>query len=130
MRNVFVFPAGERARTVSWLDRHAPAQREPWHVAGCLWVEIDDERSGLLFHDWEPEDVAVLEAAVGHRPTWAARIDVSGRVNGRPEVRQLVGLLLAHGGVAVDDHSAHPWTAPEIASDTPVGGLRFFNSPG
>lgn len=41
-----------------------------------------DEQTGYLFSDGDPEDVAVLEAAVGHHPTWAVQIDISGRIDG------------------------------------------------
>jgi hypothetical protein len=127
MRSVFVFPAGERAETVATLDRHLPGQRDPWTVDGNLYIEIDDEQAGHLFSDWDPDDVAALEVAVGHRPWWALQIGISGRIDGTAEVRQLVELLLKHGGVAVDDYSAHPWTLQEIRSGAMVGGLRFFD---
>ncbi|GAA2341289.1 hypothetical protein [Dactylosporangium salmoneum] len=127
MRSVFVFPAGERAETVASLDRHLPQQRDPWTLAGNLYINIDDEQTGRLFADWDPDDVAVLEATVGHRPTWAVQIDISGRIDGTPKVHQLVALLLERGGVAIDDYSAHPWTLQEIESGAVVDGLRFFD---
>ncbi|MFF4041347.1 hypothetical protein [Streptomyces sp. NPDC001816] len=127
MRSVFVFPAGERAETVALLDRHLPRQRDPWTVEGNLYIEIHDEQAGYLFSDWDPDDVAVLEAAVGHHPTWAVQIDISGRIDGTAEVRQLVELLLEHAGVATDDYSAHPWTLQEIKSGAVNDGLRFFD---
>ncbi|KUJ56905.1 hypothetical protein ADL25_04885 [Streptomyces sp. NRRL F-5122] len=127
MRSVFVFPAGERAETVASLDRHLPEQRDPWTVEGNLYIEIDDEQAGYLFSDWDPDDMAALEAAVGHHPTWAVQIDISGRIDGTTEVRQLVELLLQHGGVVTDDYSAHPWTLQEIKSGAVNDGLRFFD---
>jgi hypothetical protein len=127
MRSVFVFPAGERAETVASLDRHLPESRDPWTVEGNVYIEIDDEQTGYLFSDWDPDDVAALEAAVGHRPTWAVQIDISGRIDGTTEVHQLVGLLLEHGGVATDDYSGHPWTLQEIKSGAVNDGLRFFD---
>ncbi|WP_258861863.1 hypothetical protein [Marinitenerispora sediminis] len=42
MRSVFMFPAGDRAETVALLDRHLPRQREPWTLAGGLYIGIDD----------------------------------------------------------------------------------------
>ncbi|WP_371657352.1 hypothetical protein [Streptomyces sp. NBC_00280] len=78
MRSVFVFPAGERAETVASLDRHLPEQSDPWTVEDNLYIEIDDEQTGYLFSDWDPDDVEALEAADGHRPTWAVQIDISG----------------------------------------------------
>ncbi|MFJ8603598.1 hypothetical protein ACIREM_33800 [Streptomyces shenzhenensis] len=127
MRTVFVFPAGERAETVASLDRQLPVQRHPWNAGGSLYIEIVDEQAGRLFSDWDPDDVAVLEAAVGRRPTWAVQIDVSGRIDGTAEVHQLVELLLEDGGVAIDDCSAHPWTLREINSGAVNDGLRFFD---
>jgi hypothetical protein len=127
MRSVFVFPAGEQAQTVASLDRYLPQQRDPWTLAGNLYITIDDEQTGDLFSDWDPDDVAVLEAAIGHLPTWAVQIDISGRIDGTAEVHQLVAMLLEHGGVAMDDYSAHPWTLQEIESQAVIDGLRFFD---
>ncbi|MET9675351.1 hypothetical protein ABZY68_19980 [Streptomyces sp. NPDC006482] len=81
MRTVFVFPAGERAETVASLDRHLPEQRDPWTLDGNLYIGIDDEQNGHLFSDWDPEDVAILEAAIGHHPMRAVQIDISGRID-------------------------------------------------
>ncbi|MEU1300000.1 hypothetical protein [Streptomyces shenzhenensis] len=127
MRSVFVFPAGERGETVASLDRHLPEQRDPWTVEGNLYIEIDDEETGYLFSDWDPDDVVALEAAVGRRPTWAVQIDVSGRIDGTTEVHQLVELLLQPGGVATDDCSTHAWTLQEIKTGAVNDGLRFFD---
>jgi hypothetical protein len=127
MRSVFVFPAGDRAATVAALDEHLPQQRNPWVLAGSLFIDIVDEQTGSLFTDWEPDDLAVLEATVGHRPSWAVQVDISGRIDGTAEVHQLVALLLEHGGVVVDDYSSHPWTLPEIQSAAVIDGLRFFD---
>ncbi|MFJ3140807.1 hypothetical protein ACIPK5_33605 [Streptomyces sp. NPDC086843] len=127
MRSVFVFPGGERAEAIASLDQHLPQQRDPWTLDGNLYIDIDDEQTGYLLSDWDPHDVAVLDAAVGHHPSWAVQIDVSGRIDGIAEVHQLVALLLEHGGVATDDYSAHPWTLREIQSGTVIDGLRFFD---
>jgi hypothetical protein len=124
---VFVFPACGRAETIASLDRHLNQQRYPWTLDGNLYIDIDDEQTGCLFSDWEPDDVTVLEAAVGHHPAWAVQIDISGRIDGTAEVHQLIALLLEHGGVAIDDYSAHPWTLQEIQSETVIDGLRFFD---
>ncbi|MEV7852275.1 hypothetical protein [Streptomyces sp. NPDC088183] len=127
MRSVFAFPAGERAETVASLDRHLPQQRDPWTLDGNLYIEIDDEQTGHLFSDWDPDDVAVLEAALGHHPTWAVQIDISGRIDGTAELHQLLAVLLEHGGLATDDYSARPWTLQEIESGAVNDGLRFFD---
>ncbi len=110
MRTAFVFPAGERAATDASLNRHLPEQRNPWTLDGNLYIDIDDEQTGYLFSDWDPEDVVILEAAVGHHPTWAMQIDISGRIDGTAEVHRMIALLLEHGGVATDDYTPHPWT--------------------
>ncbi|MFD3687183.1 hypothetical protein ACFWTE_20490 [Nocardiopsis sp. NPDC058631] len=127
MRTVFVFPASDRVATVAALDRHLSRHGDAWSLDGALYVDVDDERTGLLFSDWDPDDVAVLETDLGHRPEWAVQADISGRVDGTAEIRRLVELLLEHGGRAVDDYSAHPWTLEEIESGAVVGGLRFFD---
>jgi hypothetical protein len=127
MRSVFVFPAGERAETVASLNRHLPQQGGSWTLDANLYIAIDDEQVGHLFSDWDPGDVAALEAAIGHHPTWAVEVEISGRIDGTAEVRQLVALLLGRGGVATDDYSAHPWTLQEIESGAVAGGLRFFD---
>ncbi|MGW0665363.1 hypothetical protein [Streptodolium elevatio] len=103
MRSVFFFPTGERAATVAALDRHLPAQRCPWFLEDGLYIDIDDQQTGCLFSDWEPEEIALLDAAVGHHPAWAVQIDISGRIDGTAEVHRMAALLLAQGGVAFDD---------------------------
>ncbi|WP_405950394.1 hypothetical protein OG588_32655 [Streptomyces prunicolor] len=130
MRTVFVFPAGGRAETVAALDRRLNRQRHPWTLDGNLYIDIDEEQNGCLFADWEPDEVTVLDGAVGHHPTWAVQIDISSRIDGTAEVHQLVVLLLKHGGVAVDDYCAHPWTVQEIESGAVIDGLRFFDFRG
>ncbi|MGW0971220.1 hypothetical protein [Streptomyces sp. NPDC002516] len=130
MRTVFVFPPGERAETVAVLDRHLSKQRHSWSLDGNLYIDVDDEQTGYLFSDWDPEDVAILEAAIGYHPTWAVQIDISGRIDGTAEVHQVVALLLEHGGVATDGYTARPWTLPEILSGTVIDGLRFFGFRG
>ncbi len=127
MRSVFVFPAAGRADTVAALDRHLQRQGDRWTLPEGLYASIDDEQTGYLFSDWDPDDVAALETAVGHRPTWAVQVGISGRIDGTTEVCRLVALLLAHGGVALDDYSAHPWAPAEIESGAVVDGLRFFD---
>ncbi|MFC5185961.1 hypothetical protein [Actinomadura harenae] len=127
MRTAFMFPVGERADTVSLLDRHFPEQRYPWLMDRALYVDIDDERDGHLFSDWPPEEVTVLDAALGHHPAWAVQIGVPGRVEGTTELHHLAELLLAHGGVAMDNYSDHPWTLEEIRSGAVKDGLHFFD---
>jgi len=112
---------------VASLDAHLPQQRDPWVLASSLYINIVEEQTGHLFADWDPDDVAALEATIGHHPTWAVQIDISGRIDGTVEVHQLLALLLERGGVAIDDYSSHPWTWQEIQSDAVIDGLRFFD---
>jgi hypothetical protein len=127
MRSVFVFPTDGRTETVASLDRHLQRQGDSWVLPEGLYVCVDDEQTGHLFCDWDSDDVTVLESAVGHRPTWAVQVDISGRIDGTAEVRHLVAVLLERGGVALDDYSAHPWTPEEIESGAVVDGVRFFD---
>jgi hypothetical protein len=127
VRTVFAFPAGERAATIALLDQHFPQQRHPWVMNEALYIDLDDEQSGSLYSDWEPEAVAALVAVTGQRPDWVLEIDISGRIDGTDEIHQLLALLLEHGGVAFDDYTEHPWTLQEIQSGASVDGLRFFD---
>lgn len=130
MRSVTVFPAIERDQTTALLDRALPDQRNPWTLrtlAGNLYIAIVDDRTGLLLSEWDADEMPAIEAIVGHRPTWAVQIDISGRIDGTAEVHWLVALLLERGGFATDDYSAHPWTLQEIESGVMIEGLRFFD---
>lgn len=127
MRTVFAFPPGESTATIALLDQHFPQQRHPWVMNGALYIEIDDERFGSLYSDWDPEVVAALATVVGDRPGWGLRIDVSGRIDGTNDVHRLLDLLLDRGGVAFDDYTDHAWTLQEIQSGVLVDGLRFFD---
>lgn len=127
MRTVFMFPVVDRAETVACLDQHLAGGDGSWTFAERVYVVIDDEETGCLFRDWEPDEVALLEAALGHRPTWAVQVDISGRIDGTAEVCDLAALLLRRGGVAFDDYSKHAWTLQEIESGAEIEGLRFFD---
>lgn len=109
------------------LTEHLPGRSNPWVMNGVLYIEVGDEGNGTLYVDWEPSALAVLDAAVGHRPPWAVQIDISGRVEGTADVRQLLELLLASGGVAFDDYTNHAWSLPEIANGSTFDGLGFFD---
>lgn len=127
MRTVFMFPVTGRDETVAMLDRHLPAQRDPWSMEGALYIDVDDERTGYLFCDWDPGEVALVDAALGYHPTWALQVNVSGGVDGTAELHRLAALLLGSGGVAFDCYSDHAWTLREIEDGTVVDGLRFFD---
>jgi len=127
MRTVFLFPTAERTEILATLDRRFPAQRHPWRMEVGILIDTDDEGTGNLFSDWEPEEVADVDAALGYHPTWALQLDITGRIDGTDEVRGLAALLLDHGGVAYDDYSSHAWTLQEIEDGFVVDGLRFFD---
>ena len=119
MRSVFVLPRAEQEAVRDRLSR-----LETPDISVSIIPSPDDPTP--LYGDWEPSDVAALEAALGQLPPWCGVCDVSGRIPGHVEVRRIVLELLADGGVAVDDYSEHCWTAAEIAGDATVDGLRFF----
>jgi hypothetical protein len=127
VRSILYFPVGERDEIAAFLDRTLPEQRDPWLFAGNVYLGIVDEETEYNLSGEEPDFLSMLDAALGYRPTWAVGADVSGRIDGTEEVRQLAALLLQHGGVAVDDYSAHAWTLAEIESDAEFDGLRFFD---
>jgi hypothetical protein len=126
MRSVFVFPSLDLAGTVAVLDALSPGQNASWLVDDVLyaWLESED---GNLYQDWERDAVEYLTATIGHRPSWAVEIEVSGRADGTEELRRLVLMLLDAGGVAMDDYSDHTWTASDIQSDARYDGLSFFD---
>ncbi|MFD9258899.1 hypothetical protein [Streptomyces sp. NPDC059538] len=126
MRTVFIFPGGEMAATTATLDRLFDGQTGYW-TDSKLYINLENERDGQLFADWEPDDVRRLEAALGSRPSWALQVDISGRIDGTAEIRNLASCLLQEGGVAVDDYSDHCWTLHEIESALQVDGLGFFD---
>jgi hypothetical protein len=126
MRSVFVFPSGEMTATTATLDRMFPGQNGHW-TDGKLFIDLYDEQNETLFTDWEPDDVRLLEAALGYHPTWELQVDISGGIDGTAEIRELLAHLLREGGVAVDDYSAHCWTLHEIDNELKVGDLGFFD---
>jgi hypothetical protein len=126
VRSVFVFPSCDEASVVALLNRLSPLRSRPWLVGDCLYVDLASTSDGV-YQDWEPEDVQALTQAVGSRPQWAVIIDISRRIDGTSELRGLVLMLLAEGGVAMDDYSNHPWTREEIATNLDVLGLHFFD---
>lgn len=126
MRSVFVFPNGEMAATIAILDRLLPGEAGHWSD-GKLFIDLEQEQTGPLFTDWEPEAVRRLDEALGQHPTWALQIGVSGRIDGSTEVRDLLSHLLRAGGVAVDDYSDHCWTLQEVQHELKVDGLGFFD---
>ncbi|MEV4431068.1 hypothetical protein ACN9M0_00965 [Streptomyces sp. R-07] len=126
MRTVFVFPAGESTATAARLDRLMRGQDGYW-TDGKLYIDLEDEQDGLLFTDWEPEDIRLVDSALGHHPTWALQVDVSGRIDGTAEIRSFLSHILEAGGVAIDDYSEHCWTLEEINTECKVDGLGFFD---
>jgi hypothetical protein len=127
MRSVFVFPAGEPTETAARLDRLMPGKDRYWSD-GKLFIDLIDGQDEYLLVGWTPEEVRLLDSALGQRPSWALLVNVSGRIDGTAEMRTLVSHALgAGGGVAVDDYSDHCWTLEEILTECTVGGLGFFD---
>jgi hypothetical protein len=137
MRTVFVFPRAGIDRTRARITRLAsPTQHDPWVIDTAddpkdnpaIYVDIYTTAHGApLYCDWEPREMAALEAAMGNLPWWSVTGDVTGRIDGGPQVRALVLALLADGGVATDEYSDHCWTAQEIHDNVRVDGLTFFD---
>ena len=109
------------------LMENLPDQSPPWVMNGALYIDIEEAGNGSLYLDWDRMELAELDAAVGNRPRWAVQIDVSGRVDGTADVRQLLELLLDSGGVAFDDYTDHAWSLQEIMAGSTFDGLRFFD---
>jgi len=133
MRSVYAFPRQTSEEAEAVLDGAgerqdlAPDLGVEWVVDGCLYARI--ERDGArLWDDWAEKEVDRLAVQLGRLPAWGLVIDVSGRVDGRPEVVRLLRSLLEPGGVALDDYSEHAWTLTEIESGAP-GESRPFLRP-
>lgn len=124
--NAFVFPATPRSEVTQLLDELAVAGHGAWSTDTRLIIWLMDEANGL-YQDWEPEDIANLEQAVGERPEWAVQINY--RISRRAGLAALAVALLADGGVAVDDFCSHVWTAAELQTDTVISGGRFGEGP-
>jgi hypothetical protein len=122
----FVFPPASRADVIRVLDELAESQPNQWVAGGPIYVWLVDEGSGLYL-DWEPDDVARLEQAVGHRPAWGVQIQY--RLSRRTSMIALALRLLRLGGIAVDDFCTHVWTAEEIEANTVILGGRFGEPP-
>ncbi|MFG3531067.1 hypothetical protein ACGF8B_30660 [Streptomyces sp. NPDC047917] len=69
--------------------------------------------------------MAILEAALGHHPTWTVQIKITGGIDGIAELSPTSGDP-KHGGLATDDYPARPWFLQEIESRAVNDGLRFF----
>ncbi|MER6475055.1 hypothetical protein [Streptomyces filamentosus] len=126
MRSAFVFPDGGPTATVARLDRLMPGKDGYWSD-GKLFVDFMDDQEGHLFAGWDPEDVRLLDSALGHRPSWALLVGVSSHIDGTAEIRAFVSHVLEAGGVALDDYSDHCWTLEEIDAECKVDGLGFFD---
>lgn len=139
MRTVFVnFPKSSEAIARRWMNRHTTQVGEDeWHgytfdlrrpgfKQHALYCHLDDDYS-----DWDSDTWTALKSAI---PGLSAYIqaDVSGRIAGEKEVRNLVLGLLATvpGSVADDDMTTHQWTLKEIKNGTLVEGHRFFDQEG
>lgn len=106
------------------LDSAYPQQRSPWvrFVNGDACLYIDFYHDGPIEHvDWDERF-----RPLGGNPSVSVIADISGRHDGRPEVRELVALLLSRfRGVAENDNSTRFWSREEVAEDRLVNGERF-----
>jgi hypothetical protein len=138
MRNVFVFARATLDQTRERIASLASdVQTDPWLINSAedpaanpaIYVEIDTTGNVPegLYRDWSPLELQALETAMGALPTWCVFCTVTGRIPGDAQIRAFVLELIRDGGVAVDDYSEHLWTAREIAQDTAVAGLVFFD---
>ncbi len=137
MRTVFVFPNAD----LNWVKQRLTAMaREDhgreWFIGAAtepsltaLYVRIDrtSDEAAPLYCDWEPAAMEAVRVALGRLPEWSVVADISGRIPGDEEVWAFVLELLANGGVAVDDYSHHCWTRAEVAENSVVNGLTFFD---
>ncbi len=132
MRSVFAFPAlspdeAEAILSTVGERRELPSDLGPeWVVDGCLYARV--ERDGdSLWADWADKEVDRLGRQLGRLPTWGLVIDLSGRIDGLQEVTRLLRLLLASGGVALDDYSEHAWPLAEIENGAANETRRFLH---
>ncbi|WP_020524006.1 hypothetical protein [Catelliglobosispora koreensis] len=71
---------------------------------------------------FDDAEVELLAFTLGTRPQFAVCAGISGRVDGRSEVRQVAHALLSpHGGCAQDDFCQHAWSLAEIDAGTASG---------
>lgn len=130
MRTVFVFPDVSREEAVKRLNGLARAYELPdrmteWIFQGVLWIRLQDKTGGL-YDDWDlPACGALARSHRGELPGWAVVADVSSRVTGQDQVRQLVTALVNDDGLVVDDFSDEVWPAADIAS-----GAVHYGWPG
>ncbi|MGP3915130.1 hypothetical protein [Nonomuraea sp. 10N515B] len=127
MRSVFVFPAGERAETVTSLDRHLPQQRDPWTLAGNLYINIDDEQTGCLFSDWDPDAVTVLEATMDTTPPGQCRSTSPGGSTARRRSTKWSRCCLSTEAWPLTTTPPTLGLCRKIESGVVIDGLRFFD---
>lgn len=117
LRHGFVHPDGVG-------ELRYPSAHDPTLYVKCEgyeWVE----RYGL-----QDEYAELLQAIGGREPTAHVGVDVSGRIPGDVEVRQLAAILLRKFDGFVFDgflSYAHAWTLSEIEQETVYDGLKFFD---
>jgi hypothetical protein len=100
---------------VEWrYPRHKPA----------LYIEFYN----TFENEFEPGELLPLESALGRMPDVTVIAQVSGRVPGDVELRELAECLLGtFRGLAKDEFSDHYWTIEEIRAKASFGGLSFFD---
>ena len=116
-----------------WLDSHAMARGNdhwgfPAGTGDRLYIQLEIEAQ---LDDWEPPHPATIVETIGGE-TGLVIVDVSGRIPGDDEVREVTLALLARSprARAQDDHSNHLWTRDEILSGATSEGHPFFDYRG
>jgi len=104
-----------------------PSVDEPKLYVTCEGYEWVEE------YDLQDEYAELLRAIGGREPTVHVGVDVSGRIPGDAEVREIARILLRRfDGFAFDDFLsyAHAWTLVEIENNETFNGLNFFDYSG
>ena len=126
MRSIFIFTGASRGALEAALDSLGERQPDQWVIDGALYTRIDEPPDWS--DGWKPESIRAVVDALGSEPARAVAVDISGRVKGWPEVRQLASAILSLGrGVVMDDYSDHPWRADELEEGHDEQGRRFFD---
>ncbi|HEY0712699.1 MAG TPA: hypothetical protein VGF45_08500 [Polyangia bacterium] len=81
--------------------------------------------------DFDEEDLRLIFENGGREPLVTVQVDISGRIPGDSEVREVAELLLtSFDGLALDDYASHAWTIDEIRHKVVFEGLGFFDYAG
>ena len=134
MRSVFFHLVGATRQAVAGrLSAFATANGpDGWLLSAgssdpVLYVGFYDH----LLVEAEPASLESIQASLGTMPHVSLVVDVSGRVPGDVELREVAALILtAFEGVAQDDYTSHCWTLAEIQKGMTKCGHPFFDYDG